>query len=199
MSKQKTRTSPMHQTYFTSDTHFFHRNQAERRGFDSVEEMHEVMIDRWNKYVPTNAKVFIIGDLSMGKGEDTTGVLDKLAGIKVLIRGNHDKRLQTSVEQSFESIHDYLELDVVDRLHGSGNKQRISLFHFAQRVWNRHHFGAWHLYGHSHGNLPGEGRSMDVGVDTNNMRPYSFWDIHSLIGANDIHHVDHHAPRDQSQ
>ncbi len=32
--------------------------------------------------------------------------------------------------------------------------QPIVICHYAMRVWNRSHHGAWHLYGHSHGNLP---------------------------------------------
>jgi hypothetical protein len=32
--------------------------------------------------------------------------------------------------------------------------QPIVLCHYAMRVWNRSHHGAWHLYGHSRGNLP---------------------------------------------
>ncbi len=48
----------------------------------------------------------------------------------------------------------------------SVNGQPIVLCHYAMRVSNRSHHGAWHLYGHSHGNLP-EGPtslSMDVGI-----------------------------------
>lgn len=33
--------------------------------------------------------------------------------------------------------------------------------------------GAWHLYGHSHGRLSPQGRSLDVGVDCHNFRPIS--------------------------
>jgi hypothetical protein len=28
------------------------------------------------------------------------------------------------------------------------------LCHYAMRVWNRSHHGAWHLYGHSQGESP---------------------------------------------
>ena len=44
------------------------------------------------------------------------------------------------------------------------------------RVWNKSHRGAWHLYGHTHGNLPDdiETLSTDVGTDRWNYTPVSF-------------------------
>ena len=48
---------------------------------------------------------------------------------------------------------------------------------------NRSHHGAWHLYGHSHGNLPDTrtSLSMDVGVDTHDFRPWHFDEINLLM------------------
>jgi hypothetical protein len=47
---------------------------------------------------------------------------------------------------------------------------------FGRRSWvpigrRLTHYGALHLYGHSHGSLPGCGRSLDVGVDCWDWRP----------------------------
>ena len=33
-------------------------------------------------------------------------------------------------------------------------EQDIVLCHYAMRVWQKSHYGAWMLYGHSHGTLP---------------------------------------------
>jgi len=51
------------------------------------------------------------------------------------------------------------------------------------RVWNLSHHGSWHLYGHSHGNLPDTptSLSMDVGVDTHGFRPWHFDEISTLM------------------
>jgi hypothetical protein len=45
------------------------------------------------------------------------------------------------------------------------------------------HHGAWHLYGHSHGNLPDTptSLSMDVGVDTHDFQPWHFDEINLLM------------------
>ena len=54
--------------------------------------------------------------------------------------------------------------------------------HYAMRVWNGSHHGAWHLYGHSHWNLPDTpSLSMDVGVDTHDFRPWHFDEISTLV------------------
>ena len=57
------------------------------------------------------------------------------------------------------------------------------LCHYAMRVWNRAHHGAWHLYGHSHGKLPEAPTtlSMDVGVDNHDFRPWHFDEINLLM------------------
>ena len=49
------------------------------------------------------------------------------------------------------------------------------------RVWARSHYNSIHLYGHSHGRLDGIGKSMDIGVDTNNFYPYSLDDILKIM------------------
>lgn len=41
------------------------------------------------------------------------------------------------------------------------------------RVWNGSHHGSIMLYGHSHGNLPGNNQSTDVGVDCWDYSPCS--------------------------
>ena len=64
--------------------------------------------------------------------------------------------------------------------------------HYSHRVWSYSHHGSIHLYGHSHGNLPGFGRSFDIGVDTNDMKPYSIDEIVKKGLALPILEVDHH-------
>lgn len=66
------------------------------------------------------------------------------------------------------------------RLTRGGRSLVIVMCHYAMRVWDRSHYGAWHLYGHSHGRLPpSEELSMDVGVDTHDFRPYSLDEVYA--------------------
>jgi len=56
--------------WFTSDTHFNHRNIIgyAQRPFESVEEMNEVMIERWNASVRGEDTIYHLGDFSFGGG-----------------------------------------------------------------------------------------------------------------------------------
>jgi calcineurin-like phosphoesterase family protein len=67
-------------------------------------------------------------------------------------------------------------------------KQGIVLCHYARRVWPHSGRGAWHLYGHSHGNLPDEplSLSMDVGVDTHIFLPWHFEEVKEIMEAKAI-------------
>jgi calcineurin-like phosphoesterase family protein len=50
-------------------------------------------------------------------------------------------------------------------------------------VWNASHHGALHFYGHSHGNLPGDSQSLDVGVDCWDFRPASLAEIRARLAT----------------
>lgn len=85
-----------------SDTHFNHENiltftdsstgNLVRPGFSSVEEMNEIMIQRWNEVVKPGDTVYHLGDVVFGL--DKQSWLDKhmprLMGKKRLLFGNHD-------------------------------------------------------------------------------------------------------------
>lgn len=84
-------------TFVISDTHFGHRNLFEReRGgyFDgdikSVEELDEMMIERWNKTVSKIDLIWHLGDIAMDK-KHVKRIIPHLNGDKSLIMGNHDK------------------------------------------------------------------------------------------------------------
>lgn len=55
--------------------------------------------------------------------------------------------------------------------------QVIVLCHYALRVWDRSHYGAWRLYGYSHGSLLVLGMSMDLGVGSHAYRPWSLGEV----------------------
>lgn len=71
--------------YYISDTHFCHRSLLDKmdvRGFESVEEMNEYMIDQWNQKVGKRDEVVILGDFSWGNAEETMDILRRLHGRK---------------------------------------------------------------------------------------------------------------------
>lgn len=140
--------------YFTGDTHFNHTNIIKYCGrpFADTEDMNEFMIKQWNNIVKPADDVYHVGDFGFGPLEKLTGILRRLNGKKHLCLGSHDKQIW-ALQEHFVEIKQILEVE------------NFILCHYAMRVWPRSHYNSWHLYGHSHGKLEGQGKSFDVGVD----------------------------------
>ena len=168
---------------FTSDHHFGHKNIIEfsKRPFASVEEMNEVMIARWNEKIGADDHVYHLGDIALMPPNKLRPLLGRLNGKIHLITGNHESSALDCAER-FEWIKDYHELTLDDPDAHMG-QQFIVLFHYAMRVWNASHYGTWHLYGHSHGDLPDDekSRSFDVGVDCHNFYPLTYPDVKRIM------------------
>jgi len=199
----------MSKVWFTSDTHFGHKNiiRYSNRPFDSVEEMDEELIKNWNAVVGENDIVYHIGDVSLTKYDKTLHILSRLNGRKHLITGNHEKSVMSKEynRQMFESINQLKKIYVEDP-DVKGGKQAIVLCHFAMRVWDKSHHGAWHLYGHSHDSLEYEkwGKSMDVGVDAaarvlGEYRPFSYEEVKAIMNKREIKVLDHHTGRNEKK
>ncbi len=86
----------MHKTFFTSDTHFGHRNMlgfVKARGarFASIEE-HDAELERlWNETVGVDDELFHLGDIAFLSRANLDRLLRRLNGRKFLLMGNHDK------------------------------------------------------------------------------------------------------------
>lgn len=86
----------MSNTFTISDTHFGHAgvtrflnaDGTKLRPWDTVEEMDEAMVARWNNVVRPKDKVYHLGDVVINRKALAT--LGRLNGEKVLIKGNHD-------------------------------------------------------------------------------------------------------------
>ena len=72
------------EVYLTSDLHFGHKNiiKYENRNYNTVEEMDEDFIKKWNNKVNNNDLVYILGDFSWYKPEKTMEILKILKGKK---------------------------------------------------------------------------------------------------------------------
>ena len=175
----------MNDIFVTSDTHFFHKNilkyQPDERPFDSVEEMNEKIIENWNAVVKPNDLIYHLGDFAFAQPHKVDGILRRLNGQKFFIWGNHDKSMHDkAVASHFQWMRNYHELKI--------EKQYVVLHHFPILSWNRMHHGALHFYGHTHGSIPYvfEGQSLDVGVDTNECKPYNVRELIATLKAMDV-------------
>ena len=157
--------------WYTSDHHFGHENiiRLAKRPFSSLDEMHQVMVNRWNAVVKPDDIVWHLGDFTY-KDKANAGyhILSKLNGKKQLIIGNHESN-QILLHRSWETVNQYAEIQ--------DGKTSVILFHYPIRSWNRMGRGSVHLYGHTHGNSAPFGKSYDVGVDVWNFSPVTLDEI----------------------
>lgn len=217
-------------TFFTSDPHYNHQSivlgstawvtppypydrwpsAAERlsyalsnglRDFATTELMNETLVAGINNTVGQEDTLFCLGDWSFGGKDNVEGFRKRIICENVhLILGNHDHHIadiSKNLQCLFSSVTNYREILI--------GKYPIVLSHYSQRVWNRSHHGALHLYGHSHSNLEKlpHGKSMDVGVDNaykllGEYRPFSFKEVLSMLNSREIVFLDHHT-RDTRQ
>lgn len=158
--------------FFTADEHYGHNNiiKYDNRPFEDIEEMHLGLIARNNAVVRPHDYVIHCGDFSFLTRPKTLKIIPQLSGNHIFIKGDHDKWLGKKGS--------YLQLI---RFHND----IIVAGHWAMRSWPFKHYGAYHTYGHSHGKIPEYGKSMDVGVSTNDYYPVNFQDVKIHLGKTD--------------
>jgi calcineurin-like phosphoesterase family protein len=160
--------------HFVSDLHIGHLNviRHDNRPYESIEQHDRDLTRNCFKYGYPSRTLWILGDVAARR----EGLQTFMAAIRPywgainLIRGNHDDKVAWRHRDLFDEAHEARYLRI--------NKDvRVYLSHYAHRVWRNSHRGAFHLYGHSHGSLPGVGRSMDVSANCINYTPISMRDV----------------------
>lgn len=89
-----------------SDTHFNHIKliEYEHRPAD----FNEIIIRNWNKVVAPDDLVLHLGDVILGHDSLLDTILSRLAGRKILVRGNHDhKTIDWYMSKGFDFVCDY--------------------------------------------------------------------------------------------
>lgn len=164
------------QTFFTSDTHFDDRYAIEyfHRPFTSVDEMNEVIVEKWNRLVRDEDIVYHLGDFTLDDIQHFNKWISRLNGSIKILPGSHDQLWlkDFTASEKVQVIAPLVSLEFTELQAGKG-RQIIVLCHYAMQVWDRSNQGSWHLFGHSHGMLNGIGLSFDVGVDCTGFAPLS--------------------------
>ena len=128
--------------YYIADMHFGHNNilAFDNRPYNTVAEMEDDMIKKWNKKVTQKDTVYVLGDM-FWKNVDGERILPQLNGNIILIKGNHDKAF---CFDKFK-IPQYQYLEIKD------NGRNVVLCHFPIPSFNKHYYpNNYHLYGHVH-------------------------------------------------
>jgi len=187
--------------FFTSDTHFGHRNIIRycNRPFESVSEMGRELIRRWNAVVREEDEVWHLGDFSLSADvERVRSWFGQLNGAYInllALYDHHDgywlRELHKGAMYQFGPVFPwYTRSGGVVVLYppivtGVYEEVTLALSHFPMRDWDRKRHGALHLHGHSHGRVRSLKHALDVGVDTPlaNYAPISLERILEILEA----------------
>lgn len=172
--------------FFTSDTHFGHRNIIKycQRPFSCIEEMDDALIANWNRVVGKDDIIFHLGDFAMGGSAEWSRLLQKLNGKIYLILGNHDLKTIGAGFSRLEGVAMQMLINVKGQI--------IYLNHYPFLCYGGAYRNTWQLYGHVHTCHANRGLDVprlkmlmpmqyDVGVDNNNYRPVSFEQVKKII------------------
>ena len=164
------------ETFLIADLHFGHAgvcnflNQygEKLRPFSSVEEMDEEIIERCNKRVGPEDKVYVLGDLAMSRKHIST--VGRCNGTKVLIKGNHDIFKLGDYTPYFKDIR------------GSHKLDKFILTHIPIHTESLARWTSGNIHGHLHSyNVMKDGvedkRYFCVSVEQIDYTPISFEDI----------------------
>jgi calcineurin-like phosphoesterase family protein len=194
------------QIFFTADLHIGHENsiKLDKRPFKNLEDMHRGIISNFNKQVPADGVTYFLGDVFTHGSEITKAVITQLNGIKILIRGNHDKGIDACYNIGFDAVlHSgsiWIQGETVTMTHcplrglfredttGMHGSVLGELWHGETRHkdFSIQNYGQFHLHGHIHSPNGGKSakildRQFDVGLPANNYRPVHISTIESWI------------------
>lgn len=180
--------------WFTSDLHFGHEGVItyNKRPFDSLSDMNDQLIKRWNECIQPTDTVYILGDLALCHYRDFVPIAEQLQGNKILIQGNHDKYSVGQYEKLGFKVYHEIKMRIAGRI--------VRLSHYPYALpWYKRPFaykselrfmdrrpprikGEVLLHGHVHMKYRSMDNRIHVGVDAWNYYPVSIREVESLLG-----------------
>ncbi len=151
--------------FFTADLHLGQEKFLDftKRPFDDVHQMSDYIIDSINLTTKEEDTLYVLGDFC-GRTVDPEPYIKRINCNNInLIYGNHDLDNRTLCEKYsriFQKAAMYKEIMY--------DNNKVVLFHYPLRRWNKDWKGSWMLYGHAHNNLSkydNRKLTLDVGVD----------------------------------
>lgn len=91
--------------------------------FLTVQTMNNTFIEKWNRSIQPNDTVYYLGDFAMPCNiDECSKLLKKLNGYKILIRGNHDDKINKMLKIGFNEVHDKLIIEI--------DNKKVNLSHY---------------------------------------------------------------------
>lgn len=177
--------------FFTSDLHLGHQNIISfcDRPYSTVDNMNHDLVDRWNAIVGRHDEVIVVGDLAMGKLDESLAFVRRFNGTKKLIPGNHDRMFGCEGTKYRNTCDWYLQAGFAEILDDqinvdiAGTTYLVCHFPYKGESKEGHEDryqekrpkdeGMRLIHGHIHGHWRKTGHMVDVGVDAWGGRPVS--------------------------
>jgi len=199
--------------YFTSDTHFGHKNiiKYANRPFNDFFHMDEAIVSNWNALIGPTDVVFHLGDVALGDSSRWKDILPRLDGYKILVVGNHDRifagEKQRQRDKWDEHYHTWFD-EVYDNFVGlqlaDGTKVNLSHFPYTGDSHDGDRYedfrldddGTVLIHGHTHAEFDKLGKDarvsrsksgtlqIHVGQDAWGYRPVAEAEVLNLIKDN---------------
>ena len=189
--------------WFSSDLHISHQNIVELRKrnpgcpFDTMEQMDELIYENFSHFAKRD-RVYLLGDIAWGR-ESLEKFFCHLHSQKVEIHwilGNHDKKNCKGVVFPFPVF-------VGDTEMVKQNKAQNPIFlsHYQHLLWDRSHYGVYHLFGHSHVStqdrlysrvFEGLDKSMNVNCEFYNYAPITREEVERVLSDPTRDNIDHY-------
>ena len=204
--------------FVTSDWHYNHKRDFiwKSRGFSSIEEHNEAIINNTNECVRENDILFNLGDLILTSTiEQFESLISRIKCKNMyLLFGNHPNRhfkeiykpmVKKLLEENYTEESEIYPLRYKNIIYIGHYAEVILggqycvLSHFPIYVWNEMAHHSWQLTGHSHNGCPLTksdnlyGKILDVGWDGHG-KPWSIEEIRTVMDGKRFVAVDHHHP-----
>lgn len=136
--------------WFTSDLHLNHKFILKERNFSTLEEMKEKIFSMFD-VIKKGDEVFILGDVGWD-AEVVQELLDYLIMTKkvrelYIIEGNHDNLWLKKIKHH-PRIHICQTMTL--KAQPKNGYEAIFLSHYPHIIFDKSHYGAYHLHGHGH-------------------------------------------------
>ena len=164
--------------FLSSDLHFNHDKEFvyRPRGFETVRQMNETILENFNYYIKNTDDVYILGDLMLGgpdKMDEGLELIGDLNGRLHLVRGNHDTDKRWEAYSKLPNV-----VEMQNAIYLKYNGYHFYMSHFPTLTANLEKENikqcTINLFGHTHQktNFYEEIPFMyHVGVDSHNNRP----------------------------
>ena len=172
--------------FLVSDTHFGHKGVChftrsdgvtKLRPFEDPDEMDEFMVKAWNERVSPKDKVYHLGDVVINR--KSLGIMRRLNGDKVLIRGNHDIFRDEEYREHFRELRAYHVVEGMIFSHIPIHEE--SLGRFGVNVHGHLHANRVMMRGFNNKPVGIDNRYHNVCVETTEFAPILFEDVKKRI------------------